>query len=102
MATARNRYLVRDQRQQATPATPAVKLQLGRVMLSDGTQGQIVELLNGGTAGIFRANNGPKFTISHSDLVGERLCQQAGPMVLSEALEVLRQLQQLPAPTERV
>ncbi len=68
-------------------------------MLSDGTQGQITELLNGGTLAVFRATNGPKFTISHSDLVGEHVCQQAGPMALSEALEVLRQLQQLSAPT---
>lgn len=67
-------------------------------MLCDGTQGQIVELLNNGTLATFRASNGPKFTISHSDLVDDRLCQQAGPMALNEALEVLRQLQQLPAP----
>ena len=96
MATAtRNRYLVRDQKQQATPAP---KLQLGPTMLCDGTQGTVVELLNNGTLATFRASNGPKFTISHSDLAGDRLCQQAGPMALSEALEVLRQLQQLPAP----
>ena len=67
-------------------------------MLCDGTQGQIVELLNGETLAIFRASNGPKFTTSHRDLAGDRLCQQAGPMALSEAVEVLRQLQQLPAP----
>ena len=96
MATAtRNRYLVRDQKQQMVP-TP--KLQLGPTMLCDGTQGQIVELLNNGTLATFRASNGPKFTISHSDSAGDRLCQQAGPMALSEALEVLRQLQQLSAP----
>ena len=95
MATVRNRYRMRDQLLQATPAP---KLQLGPTMLCDGTQGQIVELLNGGTLAIFRASNGPKFTISHSDLAGDRLCQKAGPMALSEALEVLRQLQQLPAP----
>jgi len=95
MATVRNRYLVRDQREQAIPAP---KLQLGPTMLCDGTQGQIVELLNNGTLAIFRASNGPKFTISRRDLAGDRLCQQAGPMALSEALEVLRQLQQLPAP----
>ena len=95
MATVRNRNRVRDQRFQATPAP---KLQLGPTMLCDGTQGQIVELQNNGTLATFRARNGPKFTISHSDLAGDRLCQQAGPMALSEALEVLRQLQQLPAP----
>ena len=96
MATAtRNRYLVRDQKQQTAPAP---KLQLGPTMLYDGTQGQIVELLNNGTLATFRASNGPKFTISHQDLAGDRLCQKAGPMALSEALEVLRQLQQLPAP----
>ena len=95
MATVKNRYLVRDQRFQATPAP---KLQLGQTMLCDGTQGTVVELLNNGTAAIFRASNGPKFTISHRDLVDDSLCQKAGPMALSEALEVLRQLQQLPAP----
>ena len=95
MATVRKRYLVRDQREQAIPAP---KLQLGPTMLCDGTQGQIVELLNNGTLAIFHASNGPKFTISDRDLAGDRLCQQAGPMALSEALEVLRQLQQLPAP----
>ena len=95
MATVKNRYLVRDQLLQATPAP---KLQLGPTMLYDGTQGQIVELLNNGTLATFRASNGPKFTISHRDLADDRLCQKAGPMALSEALEVLRQLQQLPAP----
>ena len=95
MATVRNRYLVRDQKQQTTPAP---KLQLGPTMLYDGTQGQIVELLNNGTLATFRASNGPKFTISYNDLAGDRLCQKAGPMALSEALEVLRQLQQLPVP----
>lgn len=74
------------------------KLQLGHAMLRDGTQGTIVELMNGGTLATFRASNGPRFTISHDDLAGDRLCQQAGPMAMSEALEVLRQLQQLPAP----
>lgn len=95
MATVRNRYLVRDQRFQAIPAP---KLQLGPTMLCDGTQGTVVELLNNGTLATFRASNGPKFTISYSDLADDRLCQQAGPMALSEALEVLRQLQQLSAP----
>ena len=95
MAAVRNRNRVRDQRFQATPAP---KLQLGQTMLCDGTQGTVVELLNNGTLATFRASNGPKFTISHRDLAGDRLCQQAGPMALSEALEVLRQLQQLSAP----
>ena len=99
MATVRNRHLVRDQRDQTAPAS---KLQLGPTMLCDGTQGQIVELLNNGTLATFRASNGPKFTISRRDLAGDRLCQQVGPMALSEALEVLRQLQQLPAPSGRV
>ena len=95
MATVRNRHLVRDQRDQTAPAS---KLQLGPTMLCDGTQGTVVELLNNGTLATFRASNGPKFTISHRDLADDRLCQKAGPMALSEALEVLRQLQQLSAP----
>ena len=61
MATVRKRYLVRDQREQAEPAP---KLQLGPTMLCDGTQGQIVELLNNGTLAIFRASNGPKSVIA--------------------------------------
>ena len=83
MATVKNRYLVRDQKQQTTPAP---KLQLGPTMLCDGTQGQIVELLNNGTLATFRASNGPKCTISHRDWAGDRCCRQAGPMALGDAL----------------
>ena len=44
------------------------KMELGPITLKDGTKGDVIELYNKGCSGLFKATNGPVFTISELDL----------------------------------
>lgn len=50
------------------PGVEVEKLTLGPIELQDGHRGRVTQLYNGGTAGLFKADNGPIFTITAADL----------------------------------
>lgn len=64
-------------------------LRLGAVELRDGPRGQVTKLYNGGTVGLFKADNGPIFTITAEDTVE---CKNP---TIAEIFATLKQVQAL-------
>ena len=65
-------------------------MELGHTVLKDGTPGEIIQLYNLGCSGLFKATNGPVFTISERDLHTDQ-----PELSIKTILEVLRELQAL-------
>lgn len=65
------------------------RMELGHTVLKDGTPGEIIQLYNLGCSGLFKATNGPVFTISERDITPDK------PLRINTVLDVMKDLQAL-------